>query len=176
MPDIMKMGDEARYLGSWDVMDGEIVLTIADFKEEVIEGDKGRKEKKCILYFAEPGFKPMVCNLTNRKTLAKLYHTTDSAKLKGKLVKIGTDKVKAFGEVHDALRIRHIVPSAPAKTAKTGTAQPSQAAPVCSECGKPIAGASGMDAAQVAAYTAKKYGKALCAECASAAAKAGAVE
>ena len=72
MPNIMQMGDEARYLGSWDVMDGEIVLTIADFKEEIIEGDKGRKEKKCILYFKEQGFKPMVCNLTNRKTLARL--------------------------------------------------------------------------------------------------------
>ena len=90
MPNIMKMGDEARYLGSWDVMDDEIVLTIADFKEEIIEGDKGRKEKKCILYFAEQGYKPMVCNLTNRKTLTKLYHTTDSAKLKGKLTALLT--------------------------------------------------------------------------------------
>lgn len=174
MPDIMKMGDEARYLGSWDCAEGELILTIADFKEEMIEGDKGRKEKKCILYFAEQGYKPMVLNLTNRKTLVRLYHTTDSTKLKGKLVKIGTDKVKAFGEVHDALRIRSIVPSAPTKTAKTGTAQPSQAAPVCSECGKPISGASGMDAAQVAAYTSKKYGQQLCAECAAAKAKAAA--
>ena len=105
MANIMQMGDEARFLGSWDVMDGEITLTIADFKEETIEGDKGRKEKKCILYFTESGYKPMVCNLTNRKTLAKLYHTVNSEKLKGKRVTIGTDKVKAFGAVHDALRI-----------------------------------------------------------------------
>lgn len=166
MPNIMKMGDEARYLGSWDVMDGEIVLTIADFKEEIIEGDKGRKEKKCILYFAEQGYKPMVCNLTNRKTLARLYHTTDSAKLKGKLVKIGTDQVKAFGGIHDALRIRNVVPTVPKQSA------PAKDAPKCAECGKPIAAAGGMNPEQVAQYTEKKYGKALCGECATKAASA----
>jgi hypothetical protein len=140
----MKMGDEARYLGSWDVMDGEIVLTIADFKEEMVEGDGGRKQKKCILYFAEQGVKPLVCNLTNRKTLAKLYHTTDSAKLKGKLVKIGTDQVRAFGGIHDALRIRPVVPTAPKQSA------PAKDAPKCAECGKPIESAGGMNPEQVA--------------------------
>lgn len=163
MPDIMKMGDEARFLGSWDVMDGEIVLTIADFKEEMIEGDKGRKEKKCILYFAEQGVKPMVCNLTNRKTLAKLYHTVNSDKLKGKRVQIGTDKVKAFGAVHDALRIRAVVPQVASKKMQNQSVK-------CESCGSEIAPASGMSAEQVAAYTAKKYGKALCAECATKAA------
>lgn len=166
MPNIMKMGDEARYLGSWDVMDGEIVLTISDFKEEMVEGDAGRKQKKCILYFVEHGVKPMVCNLTNRKTLAKLYHTTDSTKLKGKLVKIGTDKVKAFGDIHDALRIRNVVPTAPKQNA------PAQSTPKCAECGKPIAAAGGMNPEQVAQYTAKKYGKVLCGECATKAASA----
>lgn len=166
MPDIMHMGDEAMYLGSWDVMDGEITLTIADFKEEMVEGDAGRKKKKCILYFAEQGYKPMICNLTNRKTLARLYHTTDSAKLKGKLVKIGTDQVNAFGGIHDALRIRPVVPAAPKQSA------PAQSAPKCAECGKPIAAAGGMNPEQVAQYTAKKYGKALCGECATKAASA----
>lgn len=167
MPNIMRMGDEARFLGSWDVMDGELILTIADFREEVIEGDKGRKEKKCILSFKED-VKDMVCNLTNRKTLARLYHTTDSAKLKGKLVKIGTDQVKAFGGIHDALRIRNVVPTAPKQSA------PAKDAPKCAECGKPIAAAGGMNPEQVAQYTAKKYGKALCGECATKAAKDGA--
>lgn len=165
MPNIMRMGDEARFLGSWDVMDGELILTIADFKEEVIEGDKGRREKKCILCFKED-VKDMVLNLTNRKTLARLYHTTDSAKLKGKLVKIGTDQVKAFGGIHDALRIRPVVPTAPKQSA------PAKDAPKCAECGKPIDAAGGMNPEQVAQYTAKKYGKALCGECATKAASA----
>lgn len=168
MPDIMKLGDPPQYLGSWDCTDGELILTIADFKEEVIEGDKGRKERKCVMYFAEKDVRPMVVNLTNRKMLAKLYHTTDSTKLRGKLVKIGTDKVKAFGDIHDALRIRPVVPTAPKQSA------PAKDAPKCAECGKPIAAAGGMNPEQVAQYTAKKYGKALCGECATKAAKEGA--
>ena len=166
MPDIMKLGDPPQFLGSWDCAEGELILTIADFKEETIEGDKGRKERKCILYFAEQGIRPMVMNLTNRKTLARLYHTTDSATLKGKLVKIGTDQVKAFGGIHDALRIRNVVPTAPKQSA------PAKDAPKCAECGKPIAAAGGMNPEQVAQYTTKKYGKALCGECATKAASA----
>lgn len=166
MPDIMKIGDPPRFLGSWDVMDGELTLTIADFKEEVVEGEKGLKERKCVLYFAEKDVLPMICNLTNRKMLAKLYHTTDSAKLKGKLVLIGTDKVKAFGKIHDALRIRATIPTGKAQTA------PAKDSPKCAECGKPIAAAGGMNPEQVAQYTAKKYGKALCGECATKAASA----
>lgn len=166
MPDIMKLGDPPQYLGSWDCTEGELILTIADFKEEVIEGDKGRKERKCIMYFVEKDVRPMVVNLTNRKMLAKLYHTTDSNKLKGKLVKIGTDKVRAFGAEHDALRIRPIVP---AQTA------PKQSDTIkCEGCGKAITAAHGMDAEKLAQYTAAKYGKKLCAACAAEQAKAGA--
>jgi hypothetical protein len=117
------------------------------------------------MYFAEKDVRPMVVNLTNRKMLAKLYHTTDSNKLKGKLVKIGTERVRAFGAEHDALRIRPVVPTAPKQSA------PAQSAPKCADCGNPIQAANGMSAEQVAAYTAKKYGKALCAECATKAAK-----
>lgn len=166
MPNIMQMGDEARFLGSWDVMDGEITLTISDFKEEIIEGDKGRKEKKCILYFVESGYKPMVCNLTNRKTLAKLYHTVNSEKLKGKRITIGTDKVKAFGAIHDALRIRPILPpqTAPAKSAEIK----------CEQCGQTVTAAYNMTPDKLAAYTKQKYGKAICAACAEKAAKDGA--
>lgn len=166
MPDIMKLGDPPQYLGSWDCTEGELILTIADFKEEVIEGDKGRKESKCVMYFAEKDVRPMVVNLTNRKMLAKLYHTTDSNKLKGKLVKIGTERVRAFGAEHDALRIRPVIPTAPKQST------PAKDAPKCAECGKPIAAAGGMNPEQVAAYTAKKYGKALCGECATKAASA----
>ena len=166
MPDIMKLGDPPQYLGSWDCTEGELILTIADFKEEVIEGDKGRKERKCIMYFAEKDVRPMVVNLTNRKMLAKLYHTTDSNKLKGKLVKIGTERVRACGAEHDALRIRNVVPTVPKQSA------PAKDAPKCAECGKPIAAAGGMNPEQVAQYTAKKYNKPLCGECATKAASA----
>ena len=46
MPDIMKIGDQPRFLGSWDILNGDITATIEDFREEIIEGDRGVKEKK----------------------------------------------------------------------------------------------------------------------------------
>ena len=166
MSDIMKLGDQPRFLGSWDILNGDITATIDDFREETIEGDRGVKEKKCILYFKEKEYLPMVCNLTNRKTLAKLFKTVNSEKLKGKRISIGTEQVRAFGKIHDALRIRPVVP------AQASTAQAVEIK--CEGCGKAITAAHGMDAKKLAQYTAAKYGKKLCANCAAEQAKAGA--
>ena len=122
----------------------------------------------------------MILNVTNKKTLVRLLKTKDTAKMIGKRVTITTEHGRWFGKEGDALRIKPILPrqDAPSKAGQNSSAQSgtAQSAPVCSDCGKPIAGASGMDAAQVAAYTAKKYGRALCADCASKAAKGGTAE
>ena len=151
---IMKMGKNPNYLGSWDVEEnGELTLTIKHIVDEDIVGKEGRKERNTVMYFAED-FKPMVLNITNKKTLCKLYKTADTDKLVGKRVKIGAEPVKAFGEVYDALRIRPVIPEA-------------NEAPIpCADCGKPIEGYGKMTAKQMAAYTAKNYGRALCKDCA----------
>ena len=166
MSDIMKLGDQPRFLGSWDILNGDITATIDDFREETIEGDRGVKERKCILYFKEKEYLPMVCNLTNRKTLAKLFKTVNSEKLKGKRISIGTEQVRAFGKIHDALRIR---PTAPPQTEPKKTAEIK-----CEQCGQPITAAYNMDAAKLAEYTKAKFGRKICAACAEKAAKDGA--
>ena len=108
----------------------------------------------------------MVCNLTNRKTLAKLFKTVNSEKLKGKRISIGTEQVRAFGKMHDALRIRPIVPpqNAPTKAAEIK----------CEQCGQPITAAYNMQPDKLAQYTLQKFGKRICAACAEKAAKDGA--
>ena len=166
MSDIMKLGDQPRFLGSWDILNGDIIATIDDFREETIEGNRGVKERKCILYFKEKEYLPMVCNLTNRKTLAKLFKTVNSDKLNGKRISIGTEQVRAFGKMHDALRIRPIVPAqtAPAKAAEIK----------CEQCGQPITAAYNMQPDKLAQYTLQKFGKRICAACAEKAAKDGA--
>ena len=73
---------------------------------------------------------------------------------------IGTEKVKAFGDVYEALRIRPRVPQIEKKEL-----------PKCEKCGADIEPFGKMSADQVAAYRAKKYGAALCNECAKAAAE-----
>lgn len=156
MPDIMKMGKNPNYLGSWDLEEQpnrEITLTIGRIVDEKVVTN-GQSELCTVCYWREPGFKPMILNITNKKTLARLYKTTDTEKLSGKPVVIGIDEVKAFGGVHDALRIRKKIP------------KPVEAAVKCADCGKAVQGAMGKGADYIAAYTKKKFGVCLCFDCA----------
>lgn len=155
MPDIMKMGKNPNYLGSWDVEETpnkEITLTISKIVDEDVVAN-GTKERCTVCYWTDSAFKPMVLNITNKKTLCKLYKTKDTEKLIGKSVVVGVEQVKAFGDVFEALRIRRRIPklAAPAK---------------CADCGKYIAGASGKSAEYIAGYTKKQFGVALCYDCA----------
>lgn len=162
MADIMLMGKNPNYMGSWDLDEQpnrQITLTISHIKDEEVAVN-GQKEVCTACYWAEGTHKPMILNVTNKKRLCKLYKTKDTDKLKGKAVTITTERVKAFGDIYDALRI---VPKIP---------QVKKAVlPKCEQCGKDIQPAYNMTADQMAAYTKTKYGKAMCGECAKAAAE-----
>lgn len=162
MSDIMRMGKNPNYLGSWDLDElpnKEITLTIAKIvDEEVVVNGKG--ENCTVCHWTDKAFKPMILNVTNKKRLCKLYKTKDTEKLKGKSVIIGIERVKAFGEIYEALRIQTRIPQV------TNAVKPK-----CEKCGKDINGASNMTPEQVASYTKKKYGKAMCSECATETAK-----
>lgn len=163
MSDIMKMGKNPNYLGSWDLEElpnREITLTIDRIVDEKVIA-AGNSETCTVCYWTDKNYKPMILNITNKKTLARLYKTKDTEKLKGKAVIIGIEKVKAFGDIHDALRIRPRVPQ-PVNAVK----------PKCENCGGDIQAAGRMTPDQVAAYTKNKYGQALCGDCAQAAADA----
>ena len=156
MPDIMKMGKNPNYLGSWDLEElpnKEITLTIARiFDEEVVTN--GKEERCTVCYWTDRNFKPMIWNVTNKKTVAKLYNTKDTEKLVGKALVIGIEKVKAFGDVHDALRIRKRIPKI-------------EAAEKCADCGNDVQGAMGKSAEYIIAYTKKQFdGTCLCFDCA----------
>jgi hypothetical protein len=156
--DIMKMGQAPGYMGSWDLEElpnREVTLTIDKIVDEEVVAS-GRSETCTVIHWTDKAYKPMIANVTNKKTLSKLYKTKDTEKLKGKAVVIGIERVKAFGDVFDALRIKPRVPVAPSnKKIK------------CEECGKVIDARAGMTAEQVAAYTKDKYGKKLCGDCAT---------
>ena len=162
MPDIMKMGKNPNYLGSWDLDElpnREITLTIDQIRDEEVVA-AGQKEVCTVVHWTDKAFKPMILNVTNKKTICKLYKTKDTDKLKGKSVIIGVEKVRAFGDVYDALRIRLKMP-----------VQKPVELPKCESCGKGIEAYGNMSASAVADYRKKKYGKALCNDCAIAAAE-----
>ena len=162
--DIMKMGKNPNYLGSWDLEElpnREITLVIDKITDEGVVAN-GKEEKCTVIHWTDKAIKPMIANVTNKKRLCKLYKTKNTEKLEGKAITIGVEKVKAFGDIHDALRIKPIVPTVQTK-----------AAPKCENCKKDITAFGGMTPEQLAAYTKKQYGKALCSECATAEAKKG---
>ena len=156
MPDIMKMGKNPNYLGSWDLEDQpsrEITLTIARIVDEDVVTN-GSKERCTVCYWTDKAYKPMILNVTNKKMICKLYKTKDTDKLAGKAVVIGVSEVKAFGDVHDALRIRKRIPKV-------------ESAEKCADCGQAVQGAMGKSADYIIAYTKKQFdGTCLCFECA----------
>lgn len=149
-----------NYLGAYSIENGQdIILTIKNVREETVIGADGKKDDCVVCYFVE-NVKPMILNSTNMKMITKLYKTPYIEEWAGKQIQIGIEKIKAFGDVVDALRIRKIKPVV------------SQQSNInCSACGKLIQPANNMTSEQIATYTAKKYGQALCAECATNAAQ-----
>lgn len=148
-----------EYLGAYSLEDGkDIVLTIDYIKVETVTGTDGKKEDLPVCHWKEPE-KSMILNATNMKMIAKVLGSNFVEDWSGRKVQIGTEKVRAFGDVVDALRIRRYAPK------QTATAHTDL---VCEACGKPIQAAYGMTAEQIATSTKQKYNRQLCSDCATA--------
>jgi hypothetical protein len=151
-----------EYLGSYSLDDGkggysDIVATIAAVKVETVTGADGKKEDCMVMRFKETrigsvDMKPMIVNVTNAKTLEKLFKTPYIEQWANRRVTIGVESVKAFGDVVDALRIRKTLPR-------------EQGAAKCLDCGGEITATEKMSAPQVVAFGQKRFGKALCGAC-----------
>lgn len=157
MADIMLMGKNPNYIGAYDLYDldvKEITVTIKGFKEEEVVTN-GKSEACAVMYFEE-NFKPMIVNPTNKKVLAKLFHSKLTEKMVGKRITIHIEQVKAFGKIYDALRIKDVLPR-----------ETSAKKYYCADCGGEIAAAHSMTSGQISAYTNQKYGRSLCEACAT---------
>jgi hypothetical protein len=107
------------YLGTYAMPpDGsEIILTIREAKKEQVPDDKGKKSDCLVIHFVEPGWKPMILNATNSKTIAKLAGSPYVEKWNGLAIQLYTAKVSAFGTETDALRVRTYAPQVAKPTA-----------------------------------------------------------
>lgn len=144
------------YLGAYALDDGkDVILTISYVREEKVTGSDGKKDDCVVCHFSER-VKPMILNSTNMKTITKLFGTPYIEDWSGRRIQIGIEKVKAFGDVVDALRVRKFIPA--------------ENVPKCESCGGEIQPRGKSTAQQIAAYTSQKYGHALCAACATRAA------
>ena len=141
------------YLGAYSLEPGQdMVLTIGSVSRETITGTGGKKEECPVCHWQENA-KPMILNMTNMKTIAKMYGPYIEH-WAGKKVQIYASTTKFGGDTVECLRIR----KDPPQDVKIA----------CEECGQFIQPAFNMKISDLAAYTKKKYGKNLCAECAQA--------
>ena len=145
-----------NYMGAYSLDEGrDVVLTIAYVRQEGVIGSDGKKEECAVCHWKERDFRPMILNVTNLKAIAKVTGSPYIDDWVGHRIQIGTEQVRAFGTITDALRVR---PEKP-KEAR-------QVEIPCEECGELIKPAYKMSVEQLAAYTADRYGRKLCADCA----------
>jgi hypothetical protein len=142
------------YLGAYSLEPGQdMILTIKSVGKEMITGTGGKQEECIVCRWVEDQ-KPMILNVTNCKTISKMLKTPYVEKWAGHRVQIYATTTKFGGDTVECLRIR----KDPPEDVKIP----------CEECGQFITPAFSMSVTQLAAYTKKKYGKNLCAECAKA--------
>lgn len=146
------------YIGAYALDPGkDLILTVKSVSEENVVGADGKKEDCIIVRFREP-VKPMILNATNAKSIQKLAKSPYIEDWAGMRIQLYAAKVKAFGEVVEALRIRDFLPKD----------EQSEEPLKCADCGSEIkAFDEKHNAAYMAAYTKQHYGKPLCAECAA---------
>jgi hypothetical protein len=104
------------YIGAYAFQPGEEkVLTIKSVSEEDVIGSNGRKEPCMVVKFAEKDVKPLICNVTNAKTIEKVVGSGYIEDWYGCKIQLYVTEVSAFGDTVEAVRIR---PKAP-KVTKT---------------------------------------------------------
>ena len=153
-----KVVSDPNFIGEADFREGEEkVLTIDRVsKSETVETVEG-KSKKAVVYWKEPGNKPMILNVIRSKNIEKVSGSPYFEDWPGTAVQLYIERgIKAFGDIVNAVRVRPFKPRA----------QASQPLPRCTDCGGEISKAMGKPPRWLAEYTTKHYGVPLCADCA----------
>ena len=154
MPTHWKKLTNPNYLGAYAFeQNEEKVGTIDRVVQETVTGSDGQKDECIICYFREKNLKPLILNKENCKTITKMYDTPYIENWAGKKITMFVKKVKAFGDVVDAVRIKSKAPDAKVPEIK------------CESCGKIIKGMGQYGPEQLAKMSKDKYGKCLCVEC-----------
>lgn len=103
-----KKAFNSPYLGSQDLPDYKDINLVIERVE--LQQSKGLKENSNfnIAYFTDVTKKPMLLNATNSKILSKLAGSVYIDDWVNIEVTLTVKKVSAFGDIHDALRIREV--------------------------------------------------------------------
>jgi hypothetical protein len=99
---------DSKYVGAWDLIKGDVTVTIARVEGAEITGEGGKKDKKPVIHFSDAS-KPMIANKTNCKVIAAMYGT-DCDAWAGKRLTLYKTTTEVGGETKDCIRVRPGVP------------------------------------------------------------------
>lgn len=139
------------FLGGWSFENGDETLTIESVaEEEMYDAETGGKKKGLVAHFREKDL-PMVLNVTNCETISEVTGSDKIADWIGKKIIVGTSKIKAFGKVHDAIRVRSTIPD--------------EEVYICDECGQEIKTAARKQPSELVEISMRNCGRKLCLSC-----------
>lgn len=106
------------YIGAYSLQPGEEkVVEIVSVGRQKVKGSDGREGECTVAKLKNE--KPFILNKTNCKTLTKVFGTPFIEEWSGKKMIVYAEKVKAFGETVEALRIKPTVPILPELSPKS---------------------------------------------------------
>lgn len=99
-----------NYIGAYSFNEGEKkTVTIKEVKQESVQVPGGAKDNVNVLYFTEK-VKPLICNKTNAKTIAKITSSNYIEDWLGHRITLEVRKVSAFGDLVEAVRVSNVKP------------------------------------------------------------------
>lgn len=139
------------FLGGWSFESGDKTLTIKRIaEEEMYDAETGGKKKGLVMHFEEEDL-PMVLNVTNCEAISEVVGSDKLADWIGHRIIVGTSRIKAFGKMHDAIRVR--------------TQKPDDRVYICEDCGAELKPASGKQPSELAEISKRNTGRVLCVTC-----------
>ncbi len=100
-----------RYLCAGDLNGRDVTVTISKVEAGTLEGEKGRKAKKPFCYF-KGSEKPLALNVTNCKTLTRLFGSPNTDDWQGKRITLFPTMTQGpTGEEVECVRIRPKIPA-----------------------------------------------------------------
>ncbi len=109
---------DKEFLGSWDLPDRDVVLTIEKCTAGELTSAGGRKAKKPVLWFRGTP-KRMAINATNGKAIAGLYGD-HVEKWAGQRISVYKTTTQMGGDTVECIRVRPQAPAAKAKNDEIG--------------------------------------------------------
>lgn len=93
------------YFGAYALPDGkDLTVTIDYVIREVVPGPGGKKEECTVAYLI--GNKPLILNVTNCKSITKLYNSAYIEDWRGKKITLFASTTKYAGDMVECVRIR----------------------------------------------------------------------